>query len=180
MQYPDTNANLKVIVRDYIERLGAGPRQSIDIMVCVVAFVLLIACSNVANLQLARATGRASEIAIRIAMGASRWQIMRQVVLESAVVALAGGALGFGLSFAGAKLLLSTMPPQYPADQSDILDERVLLFTIGSGTAGGDHLRDRARVSGVPHRRQRDPQGRRTRQHGRRRQAQVCERRSWW
>jgi putative ABC transport system permease protein len=131
MQYPDTNANLRIAVRSFVERLGAGPRESISILIYVVAFVLLIACSNVANLQLARATGRATEIAIRIAMGASRWRIIRQVMIESALVALAGGVVGLGLAVAGAKLLLSTMPPQYQPLNKTLLDGYVVLYTAG-------------------------------------------------
>src|SRR4029078_12486837 len=78
VQYPETNANLRAIVRDLVTSLGDGPRQSINIMMGVVGFVLLIACANVAHLHLARATGRVSEIAIRTAMGARRSRIVRQ------------------------------------------------------------------------------------------------------
>jgi predicted permease len=130
-QYPDADANLRINALDYIDRLGQGPRESISILVYVVGFVLLIACSNVTNLQLARATGRVSEIAIRIAMGASRWRIMQQVVLESTIVALAGGALGLGLSYAGAKVLLAHIPPQYRPLNDTLLDWRVVAFTVG-------------------------------------------------
>jgi putative ABC transport system permease protein len=137
MQYPETNANLKVNVRDFVERLGAGPRQSIDILVYVVAFVLLIACSNVANLQLARATGRASEIAIRIAMGASRWRIIRQVILESTIVAMLGGVLGLALAIAGAKMLLASVPPQFQPINQTLLDGWVVLYTAAIALATG-------------------------------------------
>lgn len=137
MQYPETNANLKVTARDFLERLGQGPRESINIMVFVVGFVLLIACSNVANLQLARATGRATEIAIRISMGASRWRIVRQVVLESTIVALAGGLLGLGLAFAGAKMLLASLPPQYQPINKVLLDGYVVLFTAAIAVITG-------------------------------------------
>jgi putative ABC transport system permease protein len=128
-QYPDTNAEVRTEVRPFLERIGEGPRESIAIMVYVVGFVLLIACANVTNLQLARATGRASEIAIRVAMGASRWRIVRQVLIESAVVALAGGALGLALSHAGAKFLITHIPPQYQPLNQTLLDGRIVLFT---------------------------------------------------
>lgn len=130
-QYPDTNATFKMQVHDLVDRLGAGPRESINIMVYVVGFVLLIACSNVANLQLARATGRASEIAIRISMGASRWQIMRQVVMESTIVAMLGGAVGLALAMAGAKVLLASLPPMFQPINQTLLDGYVVLFTVG-------------------------------------------------
>ena len=137
MQYPETNAQVKVNVHDFVERLGAGPRQSIDILVYVVAFVLLIACSNVANLQLARATGRANEIAIRIAMGASRWRIIRQVILESTIVAILGGALGLALAIAGAKVLLASLPPQFQPLNKTLLDGYVVAFTAAVALATG-------------------------------------------
>ena len=136
-QYPDSNKDLRVVLLDYIDALGNGPRQSIQIMVGVAVFVLLIACSNVANLQLARATGRGSEIAIRIAMGASRWRIIRQVVLESMIVAILGGAAGIVLSQIGVKLLLAYLPAEYQPINQDFLDSRVVLFTVAVSLAAG-------------------------------------------
>jgi putative ABC transport system permease protein len=137
MQYPETNAQLKANVYDFVERLSAGPRQSIDILVWVVAFVLLIACSNVANLQLARATGRANEIAIRIAMGASRWRIIRQVIMESTIVSLLGGALGLALAIVCAKLLLASLPPQFQPINKTLLDGYVVAYTAAIALATG-------------------------------------------
>jgi putative ABC transport system permease protein len=95
----------------------------------VCAFVLLIACSNVTNLQLARATSRASEVAVRIAMGASRWRIIRQVLLESVLVSLAGGVLGYGIAAGGAKILVASIPADYRPLNDDFLDYRVVLYT---------------------------------------------------
>ncbi len=137
MQYPDTNTDLRVSVRDYIEGLGEGPRESIRIMIWVVAFVLLIACSNVANLQLARATGRAGEIAVRIAIGASRWRIIRQVLIESTLVSLAGGVVGYWLSLAGAKLLIASIPPGYQPINKDFMDPRIVLYTAAVALVTG-------------------------------------------
>ncbi len=129
MQYPETNAAIRVSVLDLTYSLGQGPRQSIYIMMGVVLFVLLIACSNVANLQLARATGRTSEIAIRAAMGASRRRIIAQVLTESILVSILGGILGFALGFAGAKLLLATLPANTHPINEDFIDFSVLAFT---------------------------------------------------
>jgi predicted permease len=128
-QYPDSNRDLRMMTLDYVEQLGKGPSESIHIMIGVAAFVLLIACSNVANLQVARATGRASEIAIRISMGASRWRIIRQVMIESTIVALAGGVAGFALSAVGVKLLMAYLPAEYQPINKDFLDIDVVLFT---------------------------------------------------
>jgi putative ABC transport system permease protein len=135
--YPDTNKDVNIALVDYVEALGNGPRESIQIMVGVAIFVLLIACSNVANLQVARATGRVNEIAIRVAMGANRWRIVRQVMIESTVVALAGGVAGFGLSQVGVKLLLAYLPAEFQPINKDFLDARVVLFTAAVSLVTG-------------------------------------------
>ena len=127
--YPETNESLRVSVRDLLQTIADGPRESVTIMMGVVVFVLLIACSNVANLQLARATGRANEVAIRIAMGASRWRIVRQLITESMMVAAAGGALGIGLGYAMCKALMAATPPMIHPFNQNYLDGRVLAFT---------------------------------------------------
>ncbi len=128
-QYPETNQDMDLSVRDLVQNMGQGPRESISILMWVVAFVLLIACSNVANLQLARATGRSGEIAIRVALGASRWRIIRQVLTESVIVALAGGVLGLVLALAGGKYLVTTLPPNIQPTNGNLLDPTLLGFT---------------------------------------------------
>jgi putative ABC transport system permease protein len=129
LAYPETNGDMRVSVRDFIRMVGEGPRQSVSLMVGVCAFVLLISCSNVTNLQLARATSRTGEVAVRIAIGASRWRIIRQVLLESVLVALAGGLLGLGISVGGAKILVASIPATYRPLNDDFLDYRVVLYT---------------------------------------------------
>ncbi len=141
MQYPDTNQDVRAAVVELAWLLGEGPREAIRIVMAVVVFVLLIACANVANLQLARATGRSTEIAIRTALGARRSRIIRQVLTESVLVALLGGILGFGVGLAGVRILLAAIPPQQSPINQDFLDFRVLAFTaliaLATGLAAG-------------------------------------------
>ena len=109
-------------------------RASLLVLVGAVSFVLLIACANVANLLLVRATGRKREIAIRAAIGAGRGRIMRQLLTESVVLSLAGGALGLVLGIAGIRALLAINTANLPrlGDDGSLVgaDWRVLLFTL--------------------------------------------------
>lgn len=105
------------------------------VLMGAVGFVLLIACANVANLLLARASGRKREFATRAALGAGRGQIIRQLLTESLTLSLSGGLLGLILGFAGVRLLLGISPGDIPRIGEDgsavTLDIRVLLFTLG-------------------------------------------------
>jgi putative ABC transport system permease protein len=111
--------------------------QGATISMVAVAFVLLIACANVANLLLARATGRARELALRTAIGASRRQLVRQLLTESVVLALAGGVLGVLLSIAGIKGLMSIIPQDFYRSDTVGLDGRALLFTLAISVGSG-------------------------------------------
>ncbi|HKQ04030.1 MAG TPA: ABC transporter permease [Blastocatellia bacterium] len=130
-QNPVTNEGLGVSVTGMHDALTGDYRQALVILLSVVACVLLIACANVANLMLVRATTRQKEVAIRAALGASRWRIVRQLLTESVMLAGLGGALGLLLAVWGLDLLLAAIPIKLPFWMKFGLDWRVLGFTFG-------------------------------------------------
>jgi predicted permease len=103
--YPDTNKDVQPKVQTFNERVNGGPIKAVFLsLMGAVAFVLLIACANVANLLLARSAHRAREISVRVSLGASRWRIVRQLLVESIVLAIIAGVLGLALSTIGIRL----------------------------------------------------------------------------
>ncbi|HEX4320958.1 MAG TPA: ABC transporter permease [Acidobacteriaceae bacterium] len=132
--YPKTSSLQEFRVEPLRDSIVGDVRKSLLIMLGAVSLVLLIACANVANLLLVRATGRKRELAIRAALGASRTRIVRQLLSESIVLSAAGGLLGLALGFAGVRALLALSPaglPRIGEDGSALgLDWRVLGFTL--------------------------------------------------
>lgn len=116
-------------------------RLSLFVLFGAVGFVLLIACANVANLLLIRATARKRELATRSALGAGRWHIIRQLLTESLVISVGGGVLGLALGLAGVRLLLAINPGGIPrighAGSGVTVDLNVLLFTLGISVLTG-------------------------------------------
>jgi putative ABC transport system permease protein len=129
-QYPDSNASVSVTVTPLLENQVRDYRESLKLLFEAVALVLLIACANLANLLAARGAARAQEFAVRAAVGASRWQIIRQLLIESFVLAVAGGLLGLCLAAWGRDLLVALSPPGVPRFQNLSLNGWVLLFSL--------------------------------------------------
>src|ERR1700732_738884 len=117
--------------------VAGDSRKPMLVLLGAVGFVLLIAFSNIAGLMVARTAGRAKEIAVRAALGAGRWQLIRQVMVESLLLALGGAVLGLGIANAGARLLLLIAPENSSLGLDARLDGRVLLFTVGVAIVSG-------------------------------------------
>jgi putative ABC transport system permease protein len=130
-QFPNLNLGSQVAVVPLLEQtVGRKLQTALWILWGVIAAVLLIACANVANLTLARAAARQREIVIRLALGASRWQVVRQLLAESALLALAGGLLGLLLAVSGIAALKIISAEQVPRLQDVRLDRWALGFTL--------------------------------------------------
>jgi hypothetical protein len=136
-QYPEFDQGVSADVKPLHDYAVQNVRQSLVLLAGAVGFVLLIACANVANLVLVRAVGRQKEIAIRTAIGASRARIARQLMAESLLLALAGGAAGLLLAFWAVPLLAALAGANAPAASAIVIDATALVFTIVLSIATG-------------------------------------------
>ncbi len=131
VKYPNVvGQQLVISFRPYQAMIGAGMRPFLLVLLGAIGFVLLIACANVANLFLARGSSRGREIAVRVAMGASRGRLIRQLLTESMLIALAGGALGLAVAGSGLGSLLAMAPSSLPRLSDIRLDGWIFAFTF--------------------------------------------------
>ena len=135
--YPETNKGNGAAVNPLKQRVIGGIGPTLWMLLGAVGFVLLIACVNVGNLMLARASGRAREFAIRAALGAGWWRLVRQSLTESLLLSVTGGALGLFVAYWATQAALSLLPATLPRAQEVRIDYRVLLFALGISLLSG-------------------------------------------
>ena len=136
-KYPDTNIALDAVVNPMHEQLVSQARPALLTLLGAVVFVLLIACGNIANLMLTRATARRREISIRISLGASDWQIIRQLILEGLLLSLMGAVAGVALAYALMPSLVHIAGASLPPGAVVRIDAHVLLFTAALSVFAG-------------------------------------------
>jgi len=137
--YPDSNKGWGVVVERVADVLiDADLRRSVLVMMAAVGMILLIGCANLANLMLARATGREREVAVRASLGAGRWRLVRQFLTESVLLATGGGVLGMGVGYATWASLRAAIPPfSLPREVNVTIDGRFFLFAMAIAVATG-------------------------------------------
>jgi predicted permease len=135
--YPDADKGMGIALLTLKQDLVGDIRPFLLVLLAAVGFVLLIACVNVANLQLARSTGRTREFAIRAALGAGRARVTRQLLTESLALSCVGGGLGLLMAAWGTQAAIKLMPQALPNAQAIGIDSRVLLFTLAASVLSG-------------------------------------------
>ena len=135
--FPDTDKGISANLKPLKQQMVGYVRPLLLVLLAAVGFVLLIACLNVANLMLARSAFRAREFAIRAAMGATQSRVVRQLLAESVLLGLIGGAIGLFLANWGTRAALATLPSSLPRAEKIGLDTHVLVFTAGIATLAG-------------------------------------------
>src|SRR5438477_695248 len=136
-QYPATNTRIGAVVKPLHEEIVGKMKSPLLILLGAVAFVLLIACANVANLLLARAAVRQKEIALRLALGANRIRLTKQLLVESVLLSLVGGVVGLGLAYFGLNVLTRFIPHDVAQADTITIDAKVLLFTLAVAVITG-------------------------------------------
>ena len=129
--------DLRATIAPMQDQIVAGSRRGLLVLLGSIAAVLLIVCVNLGNLMLARTTARGREMAVRAALGASSWRIVRQVLTESLVISLSGGLLGVGLAYAALRFLVSAAPVDVPRLNEVRLDTNALLFAFAASVVSG-------------------------------------------
>ncbi|MGA3043933.1 MAG: ABC transporter permease [Bryobacteraceae bacterium] len=135
--YPDADKGVGITLLPLKQDVVGNIQPFLLVLLAAVGFVLLIACVNVANLLLARSTGRIREFAIRAALGARRGRVIRQLLTESLILSCAGGGLGLLLAAWGTQAAIGLMPDALPRAQSVHMDSRVLLFALAASVLAG-------------------------------------------
>ena len=135
--FPDADKGISANLKPLKQQMVGYVRPLLLVLLAAVGFVLLIACLNVANLMLARSTVRAREFAIRAALGATQARVVRQLLAESVLLGLIGGAIGLLLASLGTRAALATLPSTLPRAEQIGLDTHVLIFTAGTAILAG-------------------------------------------
>ena len=136
-EHPNNDAGWSVLVIPLYTEIVGTRRQMLLVLLGAVGIVLLIACANAANLLMARAAARQREIAVRLAMGAPRLRVVRQLLTESLLISCSGGMLGLVLAFAGVRALVSLLPADFPRANDIHVSWPVLLFTLAASLVTG-------------------------------------------
>jgi predicted permease len=134
-EFPGTNKDIQVL--SLREKVVGNIRPALLLLLGAVGFVLLIACANVSHMLLARAAARRKEVALRLALGARRWDTVRQLLVESVLLSLVGGAAGVLLAMWGVRALLAMGPREIPRLDTIGIDGTVLLFSLGASLFTG-------------------------------------------